>query len=434
MNEILKRENKWYRLDNAAMIIPSSIRGADTRVFRITCELNEEVNPEQLQEALNRAVREFPYMNVALRRGLFWYYLDPIREMAKVEEEHLPVCSPLYFQGRRNLLYRVSYYGKRINLEMFHVLSDGTGAFSFFERILEFYLSAVHGLTLSETTDHASAGEKEDDAFRRFYSKSDKEDQLGSMTGTKAYQFSGVKDEALHTHVAEILVSAGDFVAKAHEYKTTAGILATALYIKAIAEGMPAADLHRPIVISVPVNLRQYFPSETARNFFCVILVQFDASKYDGTLRSIVPVVTESFSEQLTEEHLQKVMNSYSSLTRNPFLRLFPILIKDVTIRGFNRQAKKGVTGSLSNVGRLKLQKDIAPYVHHFTGFMAASNMQISVLSYGDVMSFGAASGYTEQEVTLRFCRELRKLGLQVTLSTNDYDEEGSSSAVLSEV
>ena len=136
--ENVKREEKWYRLDNAATIIPSSIKGADTRVFRIVCELNEEVQPEKLQEALDRAVREFPYLNVALRKGLFWYYLDPVRDRAVVEQEHLPVCSPLYFQGRRNLLYRVNYYGKRINLEMFHVLSDGTGAFGFLERILEF--------------------------------------------------------------------------------------------------------------------------------------------------------------------------------------------------------------------------------------------------------------------------------------------------------
>ena len=433
--ENVKREEKWYRLDNAATIIPSSIKGADTRVFRIVCELNEEVQPEKLQEALDRAVREFPYLNVALRKGLFWYYLDPVRDRAVVEQEHLPVCSPLYFQGRRNLLYRVNYYGKRINLEMFHVLSDGTGAFGFLERILEFYLSDVHGFTLEKASDRSSAGEKEDDAFRRFYDAAEKEeDQLGSITGTKAYQLNGIKDESLHTHVAEILVNAGDFVRKAHEYNTTAGILATALYIQAIAEEMPTADLDRPIVISVPVNLRQYFPSETARNFFCTILTQYDARGYDGKLESILPAVTESFSAQLTEEHLRKVMNSYTSLTRNPFLRVFPILIKDVTIRGFNRQAKKGVTGSMSNVGRMKLQKEMAPYIHHFTGFMAAPNMQISVLTCGDIMSFGIASGYSEQEVTLKFCRQLTRLGLEVTLSTNDYDEEASTNAVLSEV
>ena len=38
-------KSKWYQLDNAAKIVPSTTGGADTRVFRITCELKEDVDP-----------------------------------------------------------------------------------------------------------------------------------------------------------------------------------------------------------------------------------------------------------------------------------------------------------------------------------------------------------------------------------------------------
>ena len=62
----------WYKLDNAAKIIPSSVEGADTRVFRLVCELREEVDPELLQRALDRTLIEFPYMNSCMRRGIFW--------------------------------------------------------------------------------------------------------------------------------------------------------------------------------------------------------------------------------------------------------------------------------------------------------------------------------------------------------------------------
>ena len=37
-------QSKWYQLDNAAKIVPSTTGGSDTRVFRITCELMEEVD------------------------------------------------------------------------------------------------------------------------------------------------------------------------------------------------------------------------------------------------------------------------------------------------------------------------------------------------------------------------------------------------------
>ena len=57
-----KRAN-WYELDNAAKIVPSTAKGANTRVFRLTCELKEEVDPEVLQQALDDTIEEFPFFN-----------------------------------------------------------------------------------------------------------------------------------------------------------------------------------------------------------------------------------------------------------------------------------------------------------------------------------------------------------------------------------
>ena len=57
--ELLKKKSmaktKWYELDNAAKIVPSTTKGADTRVFRISCELKEEVDGTLLQQALDNA-------------------------------------------------------------------------------------------------------------------------------------------------------------------------------------------------------------------------------------------------------------------------------------------------------------------------------------------------------------------------------------------
>ena len=64
---------KWYELDNNAKIVPSTTKGSDTRVFRITCELKEEVNGALLQHALDRTVPDFPHFASVLRKGLFWY-------------------------------------------------------------------------------------------------------------------------------------------------------------------------------------------------------------------------------------------------------------------------------------------------------------------------------------------------------------------------
>jgi len=50
----------WRKLDNAAKIFPSAATGHDTNVFRLYCELNENVEPNCLQYALDKTMEEFP--------------------------------------------------------------------------------------------------------------------------------------------------------------------------------------------------------------------------------------------------------------------------------------------------------------------------------------------------------------------------------------
>ena len=84
-----------------------------------------------------------------------------------------------------------------------------------------------------------------------------------------------------------------------------------------------------PIVITVPVNLRNYFPSHTTRNFFGVINVPFQPSHYDGTLESIVKEMKQAFKEQLSEEQIFHTMNSYAALEHNWAVKMVPLFLKD---------------------------------------------------------------------------------------------------------
>lgn len=63
-------QKKWSQLDNTAKIVPSTTSGSDTRVFRITCELKEEVDPDILQSAVTAAAADFPHFSSVLKRGL----------------------------------------------------------------------------------------------------------------------------------------------------------------------------------------------------------------------------------------------------------------------------------------------------------------------------------------------------------------------------
>ncbi len=414
---------KWYRLDDAATIIPATVHGADTKVFRIVCELKENVDPDCLQKAVDETIKEFPHLNVILRRGFFWYYLDETKLRPLVEEDRSAALSPIYFQGRRNLLYRITYFERRINLEMFHVLADGTGGFTFLKQIVMNYLRRKHNLSsLPGSLDTSSEQEREQDAFSRFYSRGKKRDQLREMISTRAYQIRSRMDEDLTSHLVEGCVSSGPFIELAHSFHTTAGVMITALFIEAVIQTMSDRDKKKPVVVSVPVNLRQYFPSETTRNFFGVINVLYYAKNYDGSLESIIRVVRESYSKQLEKENIKKTMLSYSALSRNIGIKMVPLMIKNPVIAAFAARAKDGTTATLSNLGRIKMPEEYSPYIDHFAPFMSSPNMQICIAAFQDKMVFGAVSSYADHDVLLHFFRGLTRQGLHVELASNDYD------------
>lgn len=414
----------WYRLDNAAIMIPATTGGSSTRVFRIVCELKEDICRETLQKALNRTIWEFPHFNAVLRKGLFWYYLDEIGKMPSVTEDRLPACAPLYFPGRRTLLYRVSFFRTRINLEMFHVLADGTGAFVFFRRLIIHYLEMKYGITVSDMVEASSLEEKTDDAFRHFYEPPKFWKQLKTMRRSRAFHPAGEKDPDFRCHLLELRISAAEFIRLAHSRGVTAGVLATSMYIAALMHCMTLQDRRLPVVISVPVNLRQFFPSDTTRNFFGTVKISYSPSEYDGTLDSILPSVTAAFDEKIRQESLKNAMNSLAALEYNPMLRAVPLLLKDPVIGIFARESERGVSGTVSNLGRIRMPSETETYISRFAAFMSKPNSQLCICSYQDEMIFGYCDGQTDHSVMLQFVRQLTSCGIAVEITSNDCDRK----------
>ena len=113
-----------------------------------------------------------------LRNGLFWYYLEAGDLRPKVHEENTGVCSQLFYRNQRHLLFDVSYYRNRINLEVYHALTDGTGALQFLQYLLCAYLSGVHpGQVPRELADELSPApisSRAEDSFKKLLSACEK--------------------------------------------------------------------------------------------------------------------------------------------------------------------------------------------------------------------------------------------------------------------
>ncbi len=130
----------WYRLDNAAKIYPVLMRSRHGGYFRLAVLLHEPVDPVILQQALEATLKRFPFFAVRLRRGLFWYYLESYDGIPKIEPDVQNPMRPWTRKEIKKFLFRVRYDQKRISVEFFHALTDGSGGMVFLKTLAAAYL------------------------------------------------------------------------------------------------------------------------------------------------------------------------------------------------------------------------------------------------------------------------------------------------------
>lgn len=412
---------EWLKLDNAAKIFPPNTNEKDTKVFRFVCELKEQIDKDTLQKALDKALPFFPVYQSVLRRGLFWYYFDSTEAKPEVVEEYKLPCSMLYHPGRKNLLFEVSYYNRRINLEMYHALTDGTGALGFLKTIVYYYLILKHEEDFVNKLPHpdidASFSQKMDDSFLKHYSGDKKLDRIKI---TRAYHITGRRSLDNRMKIVEGILSVKEVLELAHRYDTTMTVFLTALYIKAIHMDMPARSMKNPVVLTVPVNLRTYFPSVTARNFFTTISIRYHFAKNSDKLEDIIAAVKEAFAKELTQEKLRTHINRLSALEHNAFMRVIPLVLKDYILRFANHLSDRGITATLSNIGKISISKELVPYIELFDCFTSARRPQIAMCSFGDELVISFTSPFIGTDIQMNFFRMLTSEGIVVTIASND--------------
>ncbi len=410
----------WWTLDNAAKIFPSTGSAHDSKVFRFVCELREPVDPQLLQDALDKTVERFPMYRSVMKRGWFWYYLEDSPLPARVRREELPPCCPIYPSVRRSLLFRVLYYRRRISLEVYHALTDGTGA-------LNFLCALVYEYLLLRCPDEfprpvpalpydASQSQRQADSFQKYYEKPAGRSMERSPA---AYQIRRERLPRNHLAILEGQMPLDQVLACARERGVTLTELMTAVFLRAIHAGMRVRDRKKPVVITIPVNLRSYFPSKSARNFFATINVGYDFSKGEDSLEAVLKEVRRSFRKNLTEEKIRERMNALCALEHSVPLRLVPLPLKDVILRIANMIAAQGVTASFSNIGKVSMPKEMEKLIHLFSVFASAGMLQACACSFGGVYAVSFASPYRVCETERVFFRELTQLGIKVVLTTN---------------
>lgn len=414
----------WRSLDNAAKLFSAASSPKDTRVFRFYCELKEEVKEEILQEALNQTIQKYPVFLSVMRKGLFWHYLEKSELRPVVREEYKEPCSSLYVRDKKTLLFEVTYYKKRINFEVFHALTDGTGATEFLRELVKNYLYLIHEEDLEPvelSNQYLTVKDQEDDSFSRYYDpdfprkKKKKIRAVQIKKGGKGYE---------ELQINEASMSVKELLGIAREKKVSMSVLLTAAFICAIHEEMSRMQEKKPVILMVPVNLRKIFPSDSMLNFFGYIEPGYQFGGGKDSFEDVLEAVKLYFQENLSKEHMAGRMNELIAIEKHKILKWAPLELKNRFIRAGAKMAEQEVTAVLSNMSVVKMPEDYAQYIEKFGVYTSTNRTELCICSFQDTLSLGFTSRYDSTNIQRNFYRILKELGASVKVAEPDFPED----------
>ncbi len=418
-----KAKVEWTKLDNASKIFPITSNNKDTKVYRISAELYEDVNPENLQKAVDLTLESFPMYQSILRRGFFWYYFESSNIYPKVEIESTSPCSTIYIEGKKNLLFRVSYYKKRINVEIFHALTDGVGATWFLETLIFHYMTINYkdelGSSLPKFEYGASISQKMDDSFWKNYTSKIKGSKISSEKNTAAYKIKGKRIDENKMRVIEGAMSVAEILTLSKEYGTSMTVFLTSLLMHSVFLDMPKNKRKKPVVLSVPVNLRSYYNSSTARNFFTTMNIGYDFQNKSSEFKDIIAHVDKEFKKGLEEESIHLKLARFMKLEKNPVARIVPLTIKDFFMKIANKLTDRGISSSISNIGRIKTAPEFEKYIKQFGLCVSARVPKITFCSYNDTLVITFTSPHLETDIQRVFFQFLSSRDIAIEITSN---------------
>lgn len=427
-----KNTEVWYRLDLSAIVYPTLQRRDFSSVYRLSVVLKEEVNPEVLQQAVDLVMPRFPTYKAAIRKGVFWRYLEPnSRPGPFVQADVKNPCQPMHFKGNNRYLVRFYYYGGRIALEAHHSLGDGTGGMCLLMTVTAQYLQLKEQVRIRPegfVLDPESKPDPEEleDAYMRYANAR----VCPPRPQEKTYRVRGTKEPFYTLNIVDGIMSVSQVMQAAKRYQATITEYLNAVLIAALLQKQEQEHRRRqlPVKIAMPVNLRRFFPSKTLRNFITMIYPGVDPRLGEYTFPEIVTQVQQYMRYHLNEKLLRGDITTNAATQRHPLIRVVPLFIKDFVVRQFYTKVQdKNSSAGLTNMGALQVPASMKPYIERFDIYMGqpfSSRTNCAIISYGDVLTINFASSIIEADVERFFFRKLVQDGIHVKIESNRSREE----------
>ena len=410
----------WFALDDAAKVYPLSMGRNSMAVFRLSAYLKDDVVPELLQMALNFTIKRFPGFATTLKKGFFWHYLDTAKRRFRVEKEHEIPCQPLKVSASGSQSFRVLYWERRVSVEFFHVLTDGTGGMEFLKVLLGEYIRLLgaefesEGLLL-DVFDSASPQETEN-AFRNVPS----EKHGSGFVDKTVVQMSGALAKAHPCRILHIKMDAKRLSQAAKSYGATVTEYMLALMFLA---GKAATDeLEGQCSIQVPVNMRKFYPSQTLRNFSMYCGVRLNIGDIT-TIDQMIPAIHSQLEEKASKIPMSQMITATKKLVSS--VRYVPLAVKQPVAKAvYGFLGDKIFSNTLSNMGVVKLPEAFYDYVESMDfvlGTAMTNRAECTLVTFGQIATFSISKLTRDPSFEEKLESLLRRENIPMAIEGSEY-------------
>lgn len=414
----------WLKLDHAAIIYPPTTSRRIAAMFRLSVSLDHTVDKDILKAALQNTLRRIPSFGYRLRQGLFWWYFTRLDAEPEIKDDANNPMLRIDEKRNRYYLFRLRCYENRIALEVYHALADGTGGLTFLMTLTAEYLrlkcnDPIEYSDIVLNPSDAPDPEEYEDSYIRFSRKAGAMEQ-----STRAYHVPGAEEDPhiLNLITGKIPLDELKSTAKAYNCHITSFLCAVMIdAIQQIQE--ENAQKKHPIIISVPVNLRQFYPTKTLRNFSSYLFVGIDPKLGHYSFDEIVSQVSGQMSLLATEKRMNAKMTANVQMTNNIFFRAIPTFIKKPILSvGELLMGDRCCSNSLSNLGYVSLPDTLEKHIDRLNfmlGRPRAKPGSTTCVGYGNNLYITFSRKIKETDTEKYFFQKLVQLNIPVEIESN---------------
>lgn len=387
-----------FEIDHSAKFYPIMSTKKAQSLFRIYAIMNETVDKDKLQIALNDVLPRFEAYKVRLKKGYAWHFFEYNDAPCKVFTEET-LLKPINPDDTNGYWFRVSALGNKIVLEIFHALADGNGALAFLKSIVKRYRELL-GVEVDDegTIDWQSQPHQEEteDSFEKNYKPiSFGQMNLKALAGKVPHRIKGTLSKDGY-EVSEGVADSADILKKAKEI----GVSFTAYIAGVLAFSIEKTCKNKvPIAVMIPVNLRALYPSKTMRNFVTFVRVIFAPSSFESVEACAIEAQRQ-IKVLTAKDKLDAFISTTVKAQRNWILKVVPLFLKTAILRLGRLFMRSRQTIIFSNLGNV-----VSPQSMGVERYVLNMNV-----SKNNTQNLGAIT--TNGKTTLAFTRAIKETSL----------------------